>query len=112
VGAGRQGRFSNGLLFNETITAWQPGRYVHFTVQIDRAGPLPAPYEALGGPIDILDAAYRIEPLDDGRVRLTLLSTHRLTTHINSYARLWTDAFMGDFQAYLLDIIKARCERV
>lgn len=106
----RRGYFDNGLIFVETITDWQPNEYIRFNIEIDRSAPLPAPYQVLGGPFDIRGAAYLIEPLDDGRVLLTLSSTYRISTPINAYGRLWIDYFMTDFQNYVLEIVKNRCE--
>lgn len=106
----RRGYFDNGLIFIETITDWQPNEYIRFNIEIDRSASLPAPYEVLGGPFDIRDAAYHIQPLDDGRVLLTLSSTYRISTPINAYGRLWMDYFMMDFQNYVLEIVKKRCE--
>lgn len=106
----RRGYFDNGMVFTETITDWQPNEYIHFNIEIDRSVPLPTPYQVLGGPFDVKGAAYRIQPLDDGRVLLTLSGTYRITTPINAYGRLWVDYFMLDFQNYVLEIVKNRCE--
>ena len=62
------------------------------------------------GRFDVIDGAYTIEPLTDGRVLLHLSSHHRLSTRFNVYGGAWTDYVMRDLQNYILRIIKARCE--
>jgi hypothetical protein len=64
-----------------------------------------------GGPFDVMDGTYRIEPLENGQILLHLSSTQRITTHINSYGSLWTMYIMTDLQNNILEIIKARCEK-
>jgi len=60
---------------------------------------------------DIFEAGYDIEPLTDGRVRLRLNSTYRLSTHFNAYGVLWTDWILHDFQGYVLQTVKTRVEK-
>jgi hypothetical protein len=70
-----------------------------------------APWPEIGGRyFDVTAASYWIEPLAAGRVRLHLSSTHRLTTRFNAYGLLWTRWGLGEFQAYVLQIIKARAQ--
>jgi hypothetical protein len=111
VGALREGRFEEGLLFEETITEWEPGQAVAFEIDADTSAMADSALREIGGPyFDVLDARYDIEPQADGTVILHLSSTHRLTTHFNVYAGLWADFILRDFQQYVLRVVKARAE--
>ena len=112
VGGVRHASFENGLLFIEEITAWRDHDSLSFTIQRDAQRQLPAPLNQIGGRyFNVLDGTYRIEPLADGRVRLHLESTHRLSTRFDFYGGLWTRWVMWDLQDYILQIIKVRCEK-
>lgn len=111
LAASRYGYFNNGLVFTEEITVWEPGRKITFDILANSLDSLPEPINQIGGRyFEVLDATYEIEPLGDGLYRLNLSSTHRLSTHVNGYTGWWTDKIMGDFQMYLLEIIKNRVE--
>lgn len=111
VGGVRDATFDNGLTFVETVTAWQQNQHIAFSIRPTGVASL-QPWNQIGGPyFDILDGAYTVEPLTDGRVLLHLYSRHRLSTHFNLYGGLWTDYIMRDLQNYILRVIKARCEK-
>jgi hypothetical protein len=115
VGGVRHASFERGVVFIETVTAWEPGRRLDFTIAAD-ADTIPAAaldqHVTVGGEFfDVLDGSYRIEPLGGGRLRLHLASHHRLSTRFNPYARLWTDFIMADTQRYILAVLRDRCER-
>lgn len=110
IGGIRYASYDNGLTFIERITAWQPLETISFNIRVDRSNPVPAPFNVLGGPFEVLDGTYRLEPLPDGRILLHLSSTQRLSTQINGYGWLWTEFLMTDLQNGILEIIKARCE--
>ena len=66
----------------------------------------------VGGPyFDAEYGEFQIEPQASGGVRLLLHSRHRVATHFNFYAHLWTDAIMADLQRGICAIIKSRSER-
>jgi len=66
----------------------------------------------VGGPyFDAEYGEFRIEPQPAGGVVLYLLSRHRVATHFNFYASLWTDAIMSDLQRGICAIIRNRSER-
>jgi hypothetical protein len=72
----------------------------------------PLPLSEIGGRhFDVIEGAYAIEPLGEGRVRLHFTSKYRLSTRFNAYSSLWTDFFMQDVQRYILQIMKARAEK-
>jgi hypothetical protein len=114
AGGVRHASFEGGVVFVETVTDWQPGRRLAFSIAAD---PTSIPQTTLdehvtvGGPFfDVLDGTYEIEPVAPGRVVLHLASTHRLSTRFNLYSGLWTDFIMRDVQEYILKILKRRCE--
>jgi hypothetical protein len=113
VGAVRRATFEHGVLFVETVSEWEPGRALAFTIHAD---PIPPgtldEHVTVGGPyFDVLSGSYRIEALGPGRVRLHLASRHRLSTRFNFYSGLWTDFILRDTQRTILDILKRRAER-
>lgn len=112
VGAQRDARFEDGLVFAETITAWQPNELIAFTIEAQSQPLLPAPLNMIGSEqFNVLQGQYVIEPLADGSVILYLSSEHVLQTRFNEYGMVWTDLIMADLQNYILRVIKARAEQ-
>jgi hypothetical protein len=114
VGAVRHGIFERGLSFNETVTAWDPGRRYAFTIRANTAA-IPRTtldeHVTVGGRFfDLLDGEYIVEPLANGDVLLHLNSRERLSTDFNLYAAMWSDAVMRDVQNNILYVIRNRCE--
>ena len=112
VGAVRYATLEGGVTFVERVTEWEPGRALAFTFDASR---VPAAafdeHVAVGGRyFDVLRGRFEIEPLGPGRVALHLTSEQRLSTMFNAYTRLWTGLFMGDMQATILEVVKARAE--
>ncbi|MFM2421229.1 MAG: hypothetical protein RL385_5952 [Pseudomonadota bacterium] len=114
VGGVRHASFERGLLFVETITAWEPEQHFRFSIAVDPAHtPLTTldAHVTVGGQyFDVLDGGYRIEALDAEHVRLHLDSKHRISTRFNAYTSLWSDALMGSIQENILRVIRARAE--
>jgi hypothetical protein len=114
VGALRDARFVEGIRFREKVTRFEPARALAFTIAVDPRSVDPKVLDEhvrVGGPyFDVEYGEFRIEPAADGVV-LHLSSRHRLTTHFNAYAGLWTDAIMADLQRGICDIIRRRSER-
>jgi hypothetical protein len=112
VGGVRQASFERGVMFRETVTDWQPLRRLSFTIAVDS---IPTKtldqHVTVGGEyFDVLDGTYEIVPLASGEVELRLSSTHRLSTHFNPYAALWTDLVMRQIQRNILHVVRARAE--
>ena len=114
VGSVRHATFEGGVLFVETVTHYDPGHRLAFSIKAD---PDSIPQQTLdehvtvGGPyFDVLEGDYRIEPLAPHRVRLHLASRHRLSTHFNLYAGAWTDFILRDVQENILDVVRKRAE--
>ena len=89
-------------------TGWEP----QFTIAVDS---IPTKtldqHVTVGGEyFDVLDGTYEIVPLGPGETELRLWSTHRLSTHFNAYASLWTDFVMRQIQGNILEVVRARAE--
>jgi hypothetical protein len=114
VGGVRHASFERGLMFIETITAWEPDQRIAFSIKADTAHIPPTTLDehvTIGGRyFDVLDGEYRLEPLPNGDVLLHLTSHQRLSTDFNGYAGLWTDAVMQNLQSSILAVIRNRCE--
>jgi hypothetical protein len=114
VGAEREAVFERGLVFLERVTVWEPGRRLSFTIaaQTDRIPPATLDqHVTIGGPyFDALRGSYTIEPLGPDRVRLHLSSEHRLSTHFNIYAGLWSHRIMRSIQGNILSVVRDRAE--
>jgi hypothetical protein len=114
VGAIRYATFEKGVLFVETVTTWQEGDRLAFSIHADTKHIPSTTFDEhvqIGGPyFDVLEGEYQIEELGPGLVRLHLSSNQRLSTQFNSYAHLWTEYLMGDLQNYILKIVRNRCE--
>jgi hypothetical protein len=114
AGGVRQATFERGVLFIETITRWEPGRDLAFSIHADTASIPPTTLDdhvTVGGAyFDVLEGEYSIEQLGARRAILHLRSRQRLSTRFNGYASLWTDAIMRNIQESILTIVKRRCE--
>lgn len=114
VGGVRHASFERGLLFIETVTAWEPQQRLAFTIRADSAHIPPTTLDehvTIGGRyFDVLDGEYRLEPLADGSTLLHLTSHQRLSTDFNGYAGFWSDAVMQNLQTSILNVIQHRCE--
>lgn len=116
VGGVRKATFEHGLTFFETVTTWQPDQRLAFSIKADTAH-IPSTtldeHVTIGGPyFDVLDGEYPIEPLPQGDVLLHLTSHQRLSTDLNGYTGMWTEAVMQDLQNSILQVIQHRCEHV
>ncbi len=114
VGAKRHATFERSVSFFETVTEWEPGRSIAFSIKAD---PDFIPHTAfdqhiiVGGRFyDVLDGRYEIQPAGDG-CRLVLTSTHRLSTRFNAYAGWWSRWVMNQVQSSILMVIKGRAEQ-
>lgn len=116
VGGVRQARFAGGVLFLETVTDWQPGRRLAFTIDAQEHLIPPTTLDehvTIGGPyFDVLNGTYEIESRPEGGIVLHLASEVRVSTTFNVYAGMWTDIVMSSIQEHILAIVKARCERL
>jgi hypothetical protein len=112
VGGVRIATFEHGIVFRETIIAWEPERRIRFTIAPDS---IPAttldPHVTIGGPyFDVLTGAYELRALSSGRTQLVLTSEHRVSTAFNRYAVWWADRVMRSIQSNILGVVKRRAE--
>ena len=83
VGAIRQGVFSTGVAY-ERVTDWQPERKLSFIVLSDPPSMHElSPYAHVNAPhlvgyFKTIDASFSIQPLADGKTRLSLTTHHEL----------------------------------
>jgi hypothetical protein len=114
VGGVRHASFERGLLFIETVTAWEPQHRLAFGIRADTAHIPPTTLDehvTIGGRyFDVLDGEYSLESLPNGDILLHLTSRQRLSTGFNEYAGFWTDAVMQNLQTSILKVIQHRCE--
>lgn len=114
LGALRTARFAGGVTFEETITEWEGERRLGFDIAVDpdsiRSDVLDE-HVRVGGPyFDVLHGGFVLERAAGGRTRLVLSSRHRLSTRLNAYAGIFSDAIMRDLQVGICRVIKARSE--
>ncbi|WP_236059503.1 hypothetical protein [Chitinophaga rhizophila] len=114
IGAYRKGVFEGGLTFDETVTDYEPGRKMTFTI---KANPYDIPastmdeHIVIGGQyFDVLNSTFELEQMDNNIQRLHLYSNFQLTTTFNTYASWWAGWIMKDIQDNILHIIKGRAE--
>lgn len=113
VGGVRQAGFTGGLVFTETVNRWEPERDLRFSIRANTDA-IPRTtldeHVTIGGEFfDVLDGEYTLEQHPDG-VLLHLRSHERLSTHLNPYAGVWTDAVMRAIQEQILTVIEHRAE--
>ncbi len=111
-GGVRRATFERGLVFREEVTDWQEQKTLAFSIAAEQA-----PAEALdehvvvgGQYFDVIDGRYTLRALPNGHTELSLTSTHRLTTTLNGYAGIWSQAIMWDLQRVIMRVVAARCE--
>lgn len=113
IGAIRTGHFEGGLLFKETVNKWERNRQVSFSIRVVPSSIRQSVFDQHvlnGGHFEFLNATYRIKPLVKNRCELSLTSSYKLDTNINTYASFWGDWMLNDFQDRLLTVIKKRCD--
>lgn len=114
VGASREARFTNGLVFHETVSEYTDKKKMVFAI---KAYPHEIPsttmdeHVVIGGKyFDVLHGTYELERLNNTTHRLHLYSRFQLTTTFNFYAGWWAKWIMKDIQYNILQIEKSRSE--
>jgi hypothetical protein len=114
LGADRFARWDHDIRFRERITDWQAGRRIGWRFifddiagwgYTDRHLMPDSPY------FNVTTGGYRVDPLPDGRTRVTLHTEYRMRTPLNHYAQLWGELLLGDVEANILAVVKQRAER-
>lgn len=113
LGAMRTAYWGDKISFDERVTDWQPGRrlgwsfsFVNSSLQ-DNTDKHIAPD---GQFLKIDTGDYTLTPLSAHSTMLTLTTRYIAKTHVNLYAELWGEVFLGDVQNNILTIIKQRAE--
>ncbi len=114
VGAYREAKFTNGLVFHETVTEYEDNKLMIFDI---KAYPHEIPSTTLdehivigGNYFDVLNGKYELEKLENGKHRLHLSSRFEMKTTFNFYAGWWGKWIMKDIQKNILRIEKIRAE--
>ena len=114
VGAYREAKFTNGLIFHETVSEYIDKKKMVFSI---KAYPYEIPsttmdkHVVIGGQyFDVLNGTYELEKLNDITYRLHLYSHFKLTTTFNFYASWWAKWIMQDIQNNILQIVRHRAE--
>lgn len=113
VGAVRQLQWTDGVRFQEVVTEWDENRRLAWDFRF-APDSIPDHVEAHidvdSSYLKLARGEYVLEPLADGRTRLTLTTHYRMATPINAYCQLWGSVFLNDFHSTVLKVIKARVE--
>lgn len=115
VGAMRYGYFSTGKA-TERITDWRPGRVLAFDILSEPAsiremspyGPIQTPHS--DGYFRSVDARIGLEPLSDGRTRLTLTTNHEMDLQPAAYWLPMARWIVRENKARVLRQMKAQAE--
>lgn len=115
VGQTRLATFERGLQFVEKVTEWKTNEKLAFSIEADpKATPLTTLDEhvTVGGAFfDVLSGTYEIRRWNARESELILYSQHRISTHFNFYARLWSRYLMSEIQWNILQVIQQRAEK-
>lgn len=109
----RTGYFEDGLKFTETITEYDENRLIAFSIAVDSTSTSNKVFQKHvleGNYFTFNNATYKLTPLADGSIKLSLTSEYNLTSTVNFYGKFWADIMIKDFQDRLLEVIAARCE--
>jgi hypothetical protein len=110
IGGKRIARYEKGLYFEETIADYDPEKLLVLDIKTDPKKIPPTVMDEhilIGGRhVDILQDAYKIESLPEGKCRLTLTSNFSINTPFNWYAGIWASGLMADILHQQLDLIK------
>lgn len=113
VGARREGFWEKGIRFAEVVDRWEVHREIGWVFDFgDSAGWefTDAHLNPGSKHMQIRRGGYRLERLAGGKQRLTLHTDYTARTHLNSYAALWGELFLGDISENLLETIRQRAE--
>ena len=114
IGAERIASWTHHIRFRERITQWQPERRIAWRFIFDDLRGWDFTDTHLRPDSDyfrVTTGGYSLQPLADGRSRLTLDTHYWIRTPVNHYSTLWGEFFLGDVENNLLALVKQRAER-
>ena len=109
----RHASYDNGIRVIEPVRVWEPYTRYRFDVLLDpeSAQAMPLWGAVSGDHLKVEWVEYRLEPVQEGEIRLYLTTRYALTTPLNPYAVRWVDFLLSDFQRYILQVVKGRAEQ-
>lgn len=114
VGASRKAIFEGGLVFDETVLAYDHMDSMRFSIKANTFDIPSTTFDEhvlIGGNyFDVLEGTYRLEQTGQNQYRLHLESQFKLNTTFNFYASIWGRLIMKDIQQNILGVIKSRSE--
>lgn len=113
TGGHRTASYEKGLTFFETISQLEPGRRLDLNITTHPATISKAVMDehiVIGGEhIRMQGDTYTLQPLPNGKTRLSLTSRFSINTPFNWYARIWANWLMSDVLTEELQILKQSC---
>jgi hypothetical protein len=113
VGATRLAWWTRDIRFSEVITDWEKNRRIGWRFVFDDIDAWRFTDRHLmpnSRYVRIESGGYTLNPIDARRTRVTLSTTYRMRTPVNSYSALWGEFFLGDLENNLLALVKQRAE--
>ena len=114
IGAERRANWGNDVRFRERVIDWEPERRIGWRFIFDdiegwkftdRHLMPDSPY------FRVTTGGYKMQPLADGRTRVTIHTRYWIQTPVNGYSKLWGELFLGDLENNLLALVKGRAEK-
>lgn len=116
VGGIRKITWEKGIKFEEKIKTWEEGKGFTYDINVDSQSIPPTTLDEhvmIGGKyFDVVEGAYSIDSIDQSKCIITLQCKYRVSTTLNFYSKWWADYVLNDFNVMILEVIKARSERV
>ena len=112
IGATRVGYFEGGLKFIEKVSVWNKNKEISFDIKVVPSTIRETVFDQhilKGDHFKFLNATYQLSELPNGQTEVTLRSSYKLKTNINSYAAFCGNQLLTDFSK---EIIKSDKRKV
>lgn len=107
-------RMGKGIEFDQIATDWEGCRRVRWQYHFTPASFPPRALDdhvRIGGEyFDVMDAEYTLEPDTDGKTKLRVAISYRVSTRFNWYARPVAELFVSNFEETALRFYARRAE--
>jgi hypothetical protein len=110
----RMGYFSGGLKLAETIEEIEPYKMVGFKIHIDKSKLRDTPMDQhilRNNYFQFRSISYHLNETVNGQTQLILKCNYEINSKINSYANLWAEDIIKDFEEKLLEAIKEKLDK-